>query len=96
MRPPPGYRRGIRPIYPGTLRMVVIGLVLWAIRLLGFRLPFDVPLWLPLALQLLVLWFLWRGVKAARGARRNHLRLFNAQELFANAFTLQAVVLLLW
>jgi hypothetical protein len=95
-RPPPGYRRGARPLYPGTLRTVLIGMVLWGLALLGVRLPLDLPLLLAVALQALVLWFLWRGWKAARRAPRNHLRLFNAQESFANAFALQALVLLLW
>jgi hypothetical protein len=95
-RPPPGYRRGARPIYPGTLRMVLIGMVLWAIELAGFRLPFSVPRWLPVLLEVLVVWWIWRGIKAARRAPRNHLRLFSAQELFANAFALQALILLLW
>jgi hypothetical protein len=95
-RPPPGYRRGARPLYPGTLRTVLIGMVLWGLALLGVRLPLDLPLLVAVALQALVLWFLWRGWKAARRAPRNHLRLFNAQESFANAFALQALVLLLW
>jgi hypothetical protein len=95
LRPPPGYRRGARPLYPGVLKVVVIGMVAWAIALLGFRLPFLVPLWLKLLLEVVVLWFLWRGVQAARRMRRNHLRLFDAQEMLANAFLVQAFVLLL-
>jgi hypothetical protein len=95
-RPPPGYRRGARPLYPGTLRTVLIGMVLWGLALLGFRLPFHPPFLLGVALQALVVWFLWKGWKAARRAPRNHLRLFNAQESFANAFALQALILLLW
>ena len=95
-RPPPGYRRGVRPLYPGVLKMVLYGFVLWALALLGIRLPIELPRWLFLALELLVLWFLWRGWKAARRAPGNHLRLFNAQESWANAFALQALVLFLW
>ncbi|HYY80180.1 MAG TPA: hypothetical protein VFD04_13510 [Actinomycetes bacterium] len=95
MRPPPGYRKGARPIYPGTLRTVVLGMVAWFLALLGFRLPFGVPLWLKLVLEVMVVWFIWRGIKAARRAPRNHLRLFNAQEAFASAFLVQAIVLLL-
>ena len=93
-RPPPSWRRSIRPIYPGTFRTVVIGLVLWAVSLLGFRLPFLVPLWAKLLGEVVVVWFLWRGWKAARRAPGNHLRLFTAQELFASAFLWQAVILL--
>jgi hypothetical protein len=95
-RPPPGYRRGTRPIYPGTLRMVLYGFVLWGLSLFGLRLPIDLPWWLLVALEVLVVWFLWKGWKAARRAPRNHLRLFNAQENWANAFALQALILFLW
>jgi hypothetical protein len=95
MRPPPGYRRGARPIYPGVLRSILFGMVAWFLALVGIRLPFLVPLWLKLLLELLVVWFLWKGIKATRKAPRNHLRLFSAQEALANAFLLQAVVLLL-
>jgi hypothetical protein len=93
-RPPPTWRR-LRPIYPGVFRSVVIGMVLWAVSLVGFRLPFVVPVWLKLLLEVVVVWFLWRGVKAARRAPSNHVRLFSAQELFANAFLVQAFILLL-
>jgi hypothetical protein len=95
-RPPPGYRRGARPIYPGTLKMVVYGFVLWGISLLGVRLPFELPLWLRIVLQAMVIWFIWKGWKAARRAPKNQVRLFGAQENFANAFALQALILLLW
>jgi hypothetical protein len=95
-RPPPGYRRGTRPIYPGTLRMVLYGFVLWGLSLLGLRLPIDLPWWLLVVGEVLVIWFLWKGVKAARRAPSNHLRLFNAQENWANAFALQALILFLW
>ncbi|HEU4398952.1 MAG TPA: hypothetical protein VFU54_14095 [Actinomycetota bacterium] len=95
-RPPPGYRRGTRPIYPGTLRMVLYGFVLWGLSLLGLRLPIDLPWWLLVVGELLVIWFLWKGWKAARRAPGNHLRLFNAQENWANAFALQALILFLW
>jgi hypothetical protein len=44
----------------------------------------------------IVIWFLWRGVKAARRAPHNQVRLFNAQENWANAFALQALILFLW
>jgi hypothetical protein len=47
-------------------------------------------------LEAVVIWFLWRGVKAARRAPSNNVRLFNAQENWANAFTLQALILFLW
>jgi hypothetical protein len=95
-RPPPGYRRATRPIYPGTLRMLLYGFVLWGLSLLGLRLPIDLPWWLLVVLELIVVWFLWRGWKAVRRAPGNHLRLFNAQENWANAFALQALVLFLW
>jgi len=47
-------------------------------------------------LQVLVIWLLWKGVKAARRAPSNHVRLFSAQENWVNAFTLQALILFLW
>jgi hypothetical protein len=76
--------------------MLVYGFVLWGLALLGIGLPFDLPRWLFLVLQVLVIWFVWKGIKAARRAPSNHLRLFNAQESWVNAFTLQALILFLW
>jgi hypothetical protein len=96
LRPPSGYRRGARPIYPGTLRMLLYGFVLWGLSLLGIRLPLALPWWLAAAGELLVVWFVWKGWKAARRAPGNHVRLFNAQENWANAFALQALILFLW
>jgi hypothetical protein len=95
-RPPPGYRRGTRPLYPGVLKMLLYGFVLWGLSLLGVHLPFQPPRLLLIGLEVGVIWFLWRGVKAARRAPGNQLRLFNAQENWANAFTLQALILFLW
>jgi hypothetical protein len=94
--PPPSYRRGVRPLYPGVFRMLVYGFVLWGLSLLGIRLPFDLPRWLFLFLELMVVWFAWKGIQAARRAPRNQVRLFNAQEHWVNAFTLQALILFLW
>jgi hypothetical protein len=96
LRPPSGYRRGARPIYPGTLRMLLYGFVLWGLSLLGLRLPLALPWWLAAIGELLVVWFVWKGWKAARRAPGNHVRLFNAQENWANAFALQALILFLW
>ena len=76
--------------------MLIYGFVLWGMALLGIRLPIDLPRWLFLALEVVVIWFLWRGVKAARRAPVNQVRLFNAQENWANAFALQALILFLW
>ena len=76
--------------------MLIYGFVLWGLSLLGIGLPFDLPRWMFLVLEVVVLWFLWRGVKAARRAPTNHVRLFSAQENWANAFTLQALILFLW
>ena len=76
--------------------MLIYGFVLWGLALLGIRLPFQVPRLLLLALEAAVIWFLWRGVKAARRAPRNQVRLFNAQENWVNAFALQALILFLW
>ena len=76
--------------------MLIYGFVLWGLALLGIRLPFQVPRLLLLALEAAVIWFLWRGVKAARRAPVNHVRLFNAQENWVNAFALQALILFLW
>jgi hypothetical protein len=76
--------------------MLIYGFVLWGMSLLGIGLPFDLPRWMFLVLEVVVLWFLWRGVKAARRAPTNHVRLFSAQENWANAFTLQALILFLW
>jgi hypothetical protein len=95
-RPPPGYRRGARPLYPGVFKMLVYGFVLWGLSLLGIGLPFQLPRWLLLVLEVAVIWMLWKGVKAARRAPGNHLRLFNAQENWANAIALQALILFLW
>jgi hypothetical protein len=76
--------------------MLIYGFVLWGLSLLGIGLPFDLPRWMFLVLEVVVIWFLWRGVKAARRAPTNHVRLFSAQENWANAFTLQALILFLW
>jgi hypothetical protein len=76
--------------------MLIYGFVLWGLSLLGIGLPFDLPRWMLLVLEVVVIWFLWRGVKAARRAPTNHVRLFSAQENWANAFTLQALILFLW
>ena len=95
-RPPPGYRRGTRPLYPGVFKMLIYGFVLWGMSLLGIRLPFRLPWLFFVVLQVLVIWMLWRGVRAARRAPVNHVRLFSAQENWANAFTLQALILFLW
>jgi hypothetical protein len=76
--------------------MLVYGFILWGLALLGIELPFELPRWLFLVLEVAVIWFLWKGVKAARRAPGNHLRLFNAQENWANAFALQALILFLW
>ena len=95
-RPPPGYRRGARPIYPGVFKMLIYGFILWALALLGIELPFELPRLLFVVLQVLVIWLLWKGVKAARRAPTNHVRLFSAQENWANAFALQALILFLW
>ncbi|HKO84411.1 MAG TPA: hypothetical protein VJ140_07570 [Actinomycetota bacterium] len=76
--------------------MLIYGFVLWGLSLLGIRLPIEPPRWLFLVLEAVVIWFLWRGVKAARRAPSNNVRLFNAQENWANAFTLQALILFLW
>jgi hypothetical protein len=76
--------------------MLIYGFVLWSLSLLGIGLPFDLPRWMFLVLEVVVIWFLWRGVKAARRAPANHVRLFSAQENWANAFALQALILFLW
>jgi uncharacterized membrane protein YfcA len=90
------WRRSVRPIYPGVLRMFFYGLILWGLSLLGIGLPIDLPRWLFLLLELLVVWYLWKGWKLARRAPRNNLRLFNAQDAWATAFALQALVIFLW
>ena len=76
--------------------MLVYGFILWGLALLGIGLPFELPRWLFLVLEVAVIWMLWKGVKAARRAPSTHLRLFNAQENWANAFALQALILFLW
>ena len=76
--------------------MLIYGFVLWGLALLGIRLPLQVPRLLLFALEVAVIWFLWRGVKAARRAPSNQVRLFNAQENWVNAFALQALILFLW
>jgi len=62
-RPPPGYRRGARPLYPGVFKMLIYGFVLWGLALLGIHLPIQPPRLLEnwvnaFALQALIL-FLW-------------------------------------
>jgi uncharacterized membrane protein YbaN (DUF454 family) len=59
--------------------MLIYGFVLWGLSLLGIRLPIELPRWLFLVLEAVVIWFLWRGVKAARRAPSNNVRLFNAR-----------------
>jgi hypothetical protein len=76
--------------------MLVYGFILWALALLGIELPFELPRWLFLVLEVAVIWLLWKGVKAARRAPHNQIRLFNAQEHWVNAFALQALILFLW
>ncbi|HZA80795.1 MAG TPA: hypothetical protein VFC13_04895 [Actinomycetes bacterium] len=76
--------------------MLIYGFVLWGLALLGIRLPVELPRWLFLVLEVVVIWFLWKGVKAARRAPANQVRLFNAQENWVNAFALQALILFLW
>ena len=76
--------------------MLIYGFILWALALLGIELPFELPRLFFVVLQVLVIWLLWKGVKAARGAPRNQVRLFSAQEHWVNAFTLQALILFLW
>jgi hypothetical protein len=76
--------------------MLVYGFILWALALLGIELPFELPRWLFLVLEIAVIWLLWKGVRAARRAPRNQVRLFNAQEHWVNAFALQALILFLW
>ena len=76
--------------------MVLYGFVLWGLSLLGLRLPLDLPWWLAVLLEVGVVWFIWKGWKAARRSPRNHLLLFNAQENWANAFALQGLILFLW
>ena len=95
-RLPSGYRRSARPIYPGVFKMAIYGFVLWGLSLLGVRLPIDLPRWLFLVLELVVIWFVLKGFRAARRAPGNQLRLFTAQEHWVNAFTLQALILFLW
>ena len=68
----------------------------WGLSLLGFKLPLNLPWLLAVALQVIVIWFIWKGWKAARRSPRNQVRLFNAQEHWANAFALQALILFLW
>jgi hypothetical protein len=76
--------------------MLLYGFVLWGLSLLGLRLPLDLPWLLAAGLEVVVVWFIWKGWKAARRSPRNHLRLFSAQESWANAFALQALILFLW
>jgi arginine exporter protein ArgO len=76
--------------------MLIYGFVLWGLALLGIHLPIQPPRLLLIALEVGVIWFLWRGVKAARRAPVNQVRLFNAQENWVNAFALQALILFLW
>ena len=96
MSRPPGYRRGARPIYPGVFKMLIYGFILWGLSLLGIGLPLQPPRWLFVVLEIVVIWLVWRGFKAVRRATHNQVRLFTAQENWANAFALQALILFLW
>ena len=48
--------------------MLIYGFILWGLALLEVELPFELPRLLFVALEVLVIWFLWKGVKAARRA----------------------------
>ena len=41
--------------------MVLYGFVLWGLSLLGFKLPLNLPWLLGFALQVIVIWFIWKG-----------------------------------
>jgi hypothetical protein len=95
MGPPRSYRRSARPLYPGVLPFLVGGLLGFLAYQLGYRLPWHAPIYVKLLLEAGVLWLLWKGWKAFRGALKNQLRLFNAQAMLAYAVALQAFILLL-
>jgi hypothetical protein len=62
---------------------------------LGYRLPWHAPIYVKVLLEAGVLWLVWKGWKAFRGALKSQLRLFNAQAMLAYAVALQAFILLL-
>jgi hypothetical protein len=92
---PRTWRRSIWPIYPGIVGQYVLAMIMWAAALSGFRLPLHVHLLVQIALQGLVVLFLWQAIKATRASRRAILRLFTAQTKLSYALLLQAFILLL-
>jgi hypothetical protein len=95
MPPPRTWRRSAWPIYPGILAQYVVAMIMYAAALSGFRLPLNVHLLVQIALEGLVLLFVWRAIKATRAARKAILRLFSAQTNLSYAVLLQAFILLL-
>ncbi|HZD68191.1 MAG TPA: hypothetical protein VFA45_04485 [Actinomycetes bacterium] len=95
MPPPRSHRRASRPIYPGVLLFLVAGLLGTFAYRLGYRLPWHVPLYVKVLLEVAVIWLVWKALKAFRASLRNQLRLFNSQTMIAYAVALQALILLL-
>jgi len=89
------YRRSIWPIYPGVVGVYLFAMGGYFAALLGFRLPFDVPTFVQVVLQLVVVLLVVQSVRTLFKARKAFLRLFKAQTLIAYAALLQAVLLLL-
>jgi hypothetical protein len=95
MAPPRSHRRAVRPIYPGVLPIFLAGIAGFFVYRLGYRFPWQVPLWARLLLEALVVLLAWRAWTSFRGALKAELRLFQAQAMIAYAVALQAIVLLL-
>jgi hypothetical protein len=92
---PRTWRRSIWPIYPGIIGQYVVAMIMYAAALSGFRLPIHVHLLVQVALQGLVLLFLWQAIRATLVSRRAILRLFTAQTKLSYALLLQGFILLL-
>jgi hypothetical protein len=95
MPPPRTWRRSAWPIYPGIVGQYVVAMIMYAAALSGFRLPINVHLLVQIALQGLVVLFVWRAIKATRRSRKAIVRLFDAQTNLGYAVLLQAFILLL-
>ena len=89
------------PVSRRTLQYAILGLIGWGMFFEGIRLPWAVPLWARLGLEALALWRFYKGYKVWRAAISSsatvlaRFRIPVFQHLFAQAFALQSLVLIL-
>jgi hypothetical protein len=95
MPTPRSHRRAVRPLYPGVVPVLALGMLGFMASLLGVRLPWHVSWPQRLGLEAVVVWLLWKAVSQFRASFRTQLRLFSAQAALAYAVALQAIILLL-